>query len=90
MIQETIDFLTEHEPQYREARENVRARLKEVDEDKNLFNASIEDIERNIWNQNEFRVIKRYTKNFVWMESNEASRKIFTNSTSKPNRKIFA
>ena len=62
LIKETISYLSEHTIQYKEARENVRARLKEIDEDKNLYNAGIYDIEKNIWNQNEWKINLRHAR----------------------------
>ena len=49
-FQEIIEVLAKNKIPYEKARENVRARLKEVDEDMNLYNAGVRDIEKNIWN----------------------------------------
>ena len=50
MFNEIIEVLSQNKIPYEKARENVRARLKEVDEDMNLYNAGVRDIEKNIWN----------------------------------------
>ena len=62
LFKEAIDYLSEHTVKYKQARENVRARLKEIGEDKNIYNAGISDIEKNIWNQNDWKINLRHAR----------------------------